>query len=140
MTATATQDAPMAAPASGKVTYAWLRWAGGEHRFRLRLEEPLSFLAIPDPYARLQRLLNGHWSTDDIFETIERGLIYGHFGISKMGEAARLVDKHCRQAPLAESLPLAQTIMAVSIFGVAKDAADTVSAPEALTPEQSNGE
>lgn len=119
-----------------KVTYAWLRWAGGEHRFQIDLTAPEAvLLGIPrDPYARLQRLMTGGWSPDDVMDTVRQGLGRDQF------QARAVVAEASKGRPIGEFLPLAQTILAVAIFGIDKAVADAVSAPADITPEAGNGD
>lgn len=114
-----------------KVTYAWLRWPGGEHRFQIDLtREPFAMALYPvkDPYARLQRLVTGQWSPEDVLDTVMTALI-GGMGIRRMSEAQRLFSETVKGRPIGEFLPLAQTVMGIAIFGIDKALADRVSDP-----------
>lgn len=118
-----------------KVTYARLRWAGGEHRFQIDLTDPRTIMMgrCRDPYARLQRLLTGIWSPEDVLETVEQGLGQDAW------RAKAIVAEASKGRPIGEFVPLAQTILAVAIFGIDKAIADVVSAPSEITPEADDG-
>lgn len=111
-----------------KVTYAYLKWQGGTHCFSIDLTDQLTMHPIPDPFARLQRLLTGQWSPEDVYGTIRRGL-------GRSQEAASLFEDHCPGRPIAELVPLAQTVMSVAIFGLDEETADAGLEPSAVTPE-----
>lgn len=113
-----------------KVTYARLKWAGGTHRFCIDLSQPVSLYPIPDPFARLQRLMMGQWSAQDVYDTIRRGLATGTFSGNAMGEAQALFDRFCHRRPIADLVPLAQTVLGVAIFGIDKAVADLGLEPE----------
>lgn len=118
---------------SERVTYARLQWAGGVHRFKIDLSSQFTLYPIRDPYARLQRLVTGMWSPEDIYDTVIAALITGHFGSRGMSEANQIFDKFCRQRPIADALPLAQTIMSVAIFGIDAEIAEAGLSPQEVT-------
>lgn len=112
-----------------KVTYAYLKWSGGTHRFSIDLSALFTFHPIPDPFARLQRLITGQWSAEDVYGTIRRAL-----GSSQ--EAADLFEDNCGpDRPIGDLVPLAQTIMSVTIFGLDEETANAGLEPAAVTPE-----
>lgn len=119
-----------------KVTYAWLRWPGGENRFQIDLTNPFSLrmhtlYPCNDPYARLQRLVTGQWSSEDVMDTVLVGLI-GGMGVRNLAEAQRLHSDTVKGRPIAEFLPLAQTVMGIAIFGIDKALADRVNDPSEI--------
>ncbi|WP_304272097.1 GTA-gp10 family protein [Brevundimonas naejangsanensis] len=117
---------------SEKVTYVRLTWAGGEHRFQIDLSSELSLYRIPDPFARLQRLLLGQWSAEDVYGTIRRGL--------GRADTEDLFEQHCRRRPISELVPLAQTILGVAIFGIDKAIADQGLEPEQVKVHEGDGD
>lgn len=119
---------------SEKVTYVRLTWAGGEHRFQIDLSSEFSLYRIPDPFARLQRLLLGQWSAEDVYGTIRRGLHLPHH------EVEELFARHCRDRPIGELVPLAQTILGVAIFGIDKAIADQGLEPEQVKVHEGDGD
>lgn len=120
-----------------KVTYAWLRWAGGVHRFELRFPNHPGMAGtmhrVNDLAARFQRLHSGQWSAFDISDTIEAGLIDGHFRRAEAHRAHELVRDHVVSRPMVESLPLAQTVLAVAMFGAPLTTEADAGSPADLT-------
>lgn len=124
---------------AAKVDYAYFKWAGGTHLFcltdssgnwsqvwRRTTVEPLGPL--------YHRLMNYGWSTHDIRAVIHSGLLCQWPGKYDAGKAAvdALVKEFVDGRPVAESLMLAQSIVAVAMFGIDQDKADAASEPALL--------
>ena len=93
-----------------------LIWAGGEHSFLLAIDHLRALQEKCDagPVWVLTRLRSGQWYVDDVIQPIRLGLEGG--GIDK-DEARRLVQKHVEDRPLAESVLIAQAVLAAFLFG-----------------------
>lgn len=92
-------------------------WADGEHTFRLPIGQLRELQEKTDcgPMELLRRTANGTWRVDDVRETVRLGLIGGGMDpLRALGLVMRYVDP---PRPLAESVPLAQAILSVLLFG-----------------------
>jgi hypothetical protein len=95
-------------------------WADGRQKFRLAIGQLRELQEKTDcgPMELLKRLLGGTWRLDDVRETIRLGLVGG--GMASTA-ALKLVARYVDDAPLAESVPLAQAILSVLLFGSEED-------------------
>jgi hypothetical protein len=131
-----------------KVTHIRLKWAGGEHRFLLDLDPPNNSRALHDAprlhdriRAVLGRLIDGTWGAEDVSGPIRLGLIGGgeflpnrRSLLDPWKEVDALVSAHVLRRPLAESVPLAQTILMAAITGVDPSLADAGLSPVQAMP------
>lgn len=93
-----------------------LVWGDGEQTFRLAIAQIRELQEKTDcgPMELLNRMVRGTWRLDDVRETIRLGLIGGGLEpIHALSKIARYVDMR----PLSESVPTAQAILSVMIFG-----------------------
>lgn len=93
-----------------------LVWGDGEQVFRLAIAQirELQEKTNCGPLELLNRMVRGTWRLDDVRETIRLGLIGGGLEpIQALSKIARYVDAR----PLSESVPTAQAILSVMIFG-----------------------
>lgn len=100
-----------------------ITWADGDHVFRTRLGE---WREIQDKCGAglveiLDRLQTAKWKVDDIREPIRLGLIGGGMIPTR---ALGLVRRYVDERPLAESLPVALTVLMAAIVGVPEDPPD----------------
>lgn len=93
-----------------------ITWAGGEHRFGLKIEHLRALQERCDagPEWILTRLSTKQWHVDDVVSTIRLGLEGG--GMEK-DEARKLVKKHVEDRPLTLSVLTAQAILMLALFG-----------------------
>lgn len=137
-----------------KVTHIRLNWAGGEHCFKLDFDppaEPRGTEAFSPYYGLglhdrertvLQRLVSADWGVDDVKVPIRLGLIGGgdfapdrSLTAPPWAEVDALIAEHVLRRPLADSVPLAQTILLAAIVGV-----DPALAERGLEPVQMTAE
>lgn len=109
-----------------------LPFGDGEHAFDLgdigRLLELQDRCAVGPPSDRqpsgplriLRRLEGDQWLAQDVRETIRLGLIGGGM---KAEDAVLLVKRYVDGRPLAESRPIAHTVLLAALVGVKDDAA-----------------
>lgn len=106
--------------ADGSIT---LTWADGDYKFRTDLggwreiQEKCGCGLIEI----MDRLQDRRWRVDDIREPIRVGLIGG--GMTPT-QALGLVRLYVDQRPLAESIPIAMTVVMAAIVGLPDDPAD----------------
>lgn len=95
-------------------------WADGIHKFRLPIGQLRELQEKTDcgPMELVNRLLRGTWRVDDVRETIRLGLIGGG---TEPTRALSLVMRYVDARPLAESVPMAQAILSVLLFGLEED-------------------
>ncbi len=107
-----------------------LTWAGGEHQFLLRIAQLRALQDACDagPGTVLKRLLENDWFVDDVISVIRFGLEGG--GIEK-ALARKITMDRVDDAPLATLVPVAQAVLAYSLFGDDED--DPVGKPQAGT-------
>lgn len=131
-----------------KATHIKLKWAGGLHRFALDFTKRDSLQAVTAMTdtrlhdrvrEMLGRLVEGRWGVEDITGPIRVGLIQGgDFKPSRdmlhpWKAVDDLVNQHVLSRPLAESVPLAQTVLLAAIVGVDPDLADAGLEPVQVT-------
>lgn len=115
-----------------------LPFMGDERRFRMAIGdlEALQEKLSASPFAVYERLHRGVPMLADVTETIRIALVGGGMGVS---EAAALMRRWREEGPpLAETLPLAQALLGIGIYGPPEEppgkspgptAADAASAP-----------
>jgi hypothetical protein len=97
-----------------------IAWGDAEHTFRLGIGQLRELQEKTDcgPMELLRRFLRGTWRLDDVRETLRLGLIGGGMEpIRALSSVARYVDDR----PLAESVPPAQAVISVLLFGNEED-------------------
>lgn len=94
-----------------------LAWGDGQHAFRLAAIGHIRELQAKTgcgPLELLRRYGAGTWRLDDVREAIRIGLIGGG---KKPTEATALVERYVDARPLAESVPVAQAVVMVMLYG-----------------------
>lgn len=115
-----------------------LTWGDGPHVFRLAIGEirELQEKTGCGPMELVKRMIHGTWRIDDIRETVRLGLIGGGLDpIKSLSLVARYVD----QRPLAESVPVAQAVLSVLLFGGDEEDRPAPPKDEAATSSQMGG-
>lgn len=119
-----------------KATHIKLQWAGGLHRFHIDFTEkhPGKVDFTPGLHDRVgtifDRLTRGTYGADDVANPIRLGLIYGGDFVKAKSlvnpwpSVDQLINKHVLSRPLAESVPLAQTVLLAALVGVDPALAD----------------
>lgn len=94
-----------------------LKWADGEHAFRLGIGEirELQEKCDAGPQHIYRRLSDGTWRLDDIRETLRLGLIGG--GLEPI-PALNLIERYVDARPLVENVPPAQAVLGAALVGV----------------------
>lgn len=97
-----------------------IKWGDGDHPFRLGIGQlrELQDKTNCGPLELLKRLGTGTWRVDDLYETLRIGLIGGG---KKPTEALALVQRYVLERPLAESVPPAQAVLMVCLYGDLED-------------------
>ena len=97
-----------------------LRWADGDHRFRLPLGQlrELQDKCGAGPLRIAHRLRGDDWLVDDVREPIRLGLIGAGM---KPTEALTLVLRYVDARPLYESVLTALAVLSAALFGVPED-------------------
>lgn len=97
-----------------------LIWADGTYTFRLGLGNlrELQEKTGCGPLELYRRVTKGTWRVDDISETIRIGLIGGG---STPVDALKVVKRYVEERPLLESVPVAQAVIMVALYGPADD-------------------
>lgn len=97
-----------------------INWGDGTHSFRLSIGQLLELQekTACGPMELFRRLSAGTWRVSDIRETIRLGLIGGG---AKPVDALGLTRRYVDDRPLAESVPVAQAILMVILFGQPED-------------------
>jgi Phage tail tube protein, GTA-gp10 len=114
-----------------------LIWGDGENTFNiarlkcvLELEEKCN-AGIAEVY---QRVSIGRWRLIDVRETLRLGLIGAGMPPDK---ALRLINRYCDDRPYAESVLVAQAILAVAMVGVPGDDLEKKAQAERAKDDQS---
>ena len=97
-----------------------LTWIGGEHPFALALGNLRAVQRHCDagPLQIFDRLGNGTWRVDDVFEVIRQGLIGGGMEQKEAGPlVAGLMDRHA----LVDFVLTARAVLAASLMGEEDD-------------------
>jgi hypothetical protein len=111
-----------------------LDWADGEYPFRLGLGEleAVQEATRAGPAHLLRRLHLGEWFVADLRMPILHGLL----GAGMAADRARaMVKTWVDNRPLAESVPIAMTVLAAALHGAPEDDDDEVEAPPEGKPE-----
>lgn len=97
-----------------------IAWAGGEHRFALRLGElrALQDACNAGPHELLTKLNLGTWRVDDPIRTVQFGLMGG--GMDR-AEAAKLSVSVAELHGLVEVVQVAAGVLAAALAGVRDD-------------------
>ncbi len=108
-------------------------WVGGEHNFALTIGNlrALQECCNAGPNEVFERLRNGYWRVDDLFETVRQGLIGGGM---KGAAASELVVRMFERHPLREFESIASAILLSALVGVEDDAPGELEG-ETLPPE-----
>jgi len=120
-----------------------LKWADGEHTFRLGIKEleELQEKCDAGPAWIYGRLANDQWRVADVRETIRLGLIGA-------GMKPVPADKYCRryvdEQPLSDSVPITMAILQAVLEGVPDeppkgDGEAATSKPSPTSPEGKSG-
>ena len=102
------------------MTPVMLFWPGGEHPFRLGIEELRALQQKTDcgPEFLLMRLRSGQWHVDDLSETLRLGLIGG--GMDQSAALKIVRDAFERTPMIAFKVP-ALTVLMAGVYGPAED-------------------
>lgn len=97
-----------------------LRWPGGEHAFRLGIEELRVIQQKTDcgPEHILRKIEHGWWTVDELREVLRNGLIGGGM---KPVDAMKAVDKAFDDAPAISFKVPAMEVMSTYLFGPEDD-------------------
>lgn len=97
-----------------------IRWAGGEHAFRLGLAELEAIQQATDcgPEFLLHKINVGQWLASELMEILRNGLIGG--GMDDVA-AKDLVHRLFNQQPLINFKVPAQTVLSLCLFGPPDD-------------------
>lgn len=97
-----------------------INWADGVHSFRLAIGQlfELEDKTGCGPLELLRRVTTGNWRLRDVRETLRLGLIGGGM---KPPEALKLIQRYVDDRPLAESVPVAQAVLMVILYGRADE-------------------
>lgn len=100
-----------------------LAWADGEYRFRLGWGELIALQEDCDagPAHILERLATGRWLVQDLRAVILHGLLGGGLEAAR---ARTLVRRHVEEAPLSESVLVAQAVLLAALRGADDDPAE----------------
>ena len=118
------------------MTPVMLFWPGGEHPFRLGIEELRALQQKTDcgPEFLLMRLRSGQWHVDDLSETLRLGLIGG--GMDQNAALKIVRDAFDRYPPIDFKVPALSVLMA-GVYGPAEDPAGEGSPAGDPTPNPS---
>ena len=118
------------------MTPVMLFWPGGEHPFRLGIEELRALQQKTDcgPEFLLMRLRSGQWHVDDLAETLRLGLIGG--GMDQNAALKVVRDAFERTPMIAFKVP-ALTVLMAGVYGPAEDPAGEDSPAGDQTPNLS---
>ena len=108
-----------------------IKWADGEHAFRLGIGQlrELQEKCDAGPLEIYRRMFAGTWRLDDVRETIRLGLLGG--GMAPI-DALRLVERYVDERPLIESMMVAKSILGVVLLPVEDE---PLGEAEAASPE-----
>lgn len=93
-----------------------LFFGDGEHDFRIKfeqLEEHYEKLG-KGPMRVLMGFESGDWTAEEVFQTIRLGLIGGG---KTPSEAFGLAMRYCAGRPIAESAPVALSVLSAALMG-----------------------